>query len=117
MVPSRLLKRKWIITGGLVLAGGLILIMIWIHRSSNNVISEDKFVDVYVKLSLAQELFTSDSLKLKEEKKKIFEQVKVTPEQVDLFVSRYNLKPEQWVDVWKRILEKLEQEKQKLRTP
>lgn len=103
--------------GGIILACGLILTMIWIHPSSNNVITEKKFVDVYVKISLARELFASDSLKLKEEKKKIFQQAKVTPEQMDRFVSRYNLKPEQWADVWKRILEKLEQEKQKLKTP
>jgi hypothetical protein len=90
--------------------------MIWFHRSSTK-LPEDKFVDVYVKLSLANELFASDSLMLKEEKKKIFEQAKVTPEEMDQFVSRYNLKPEQWVNVWKRILEKLEEEKQKLKSP
>jgi hypothetical protein len=116
MSQSKLFKIKWILLGGLILGCGVIL-MIWFHRSSNQVISEDKFVDVYVKLSLANEMFSSDSLKFKDEKRKIFEQAQVTPQEMDRFVSRHNLKPEEWVDIWKRILEKLEQEKQELKTP
>jgi hypothetical protein len=101
--------------GGLIIGCGLIL-MIWFHRSSNP-LPEGKFVDVYVKLAIANEMLASDSLKLKEEKEKIFEQAQVTPEEMDRFVSRYNLKPEEWVDIWKRILEKLEQERQELKSP
>ena len=116
MFRSKLFKIKWVLLGGLIIGCGLIW-MIWFHRSSNHVISEDKFADVYVKLSIANEMLASDSLKLKEEKKKIFEQAQVTPEEMDRFVSRYNLKPEEWVDIWKRILEKLEQERQELKSP
>ena len=115
MFQSKFFKRKWILIGGFVLGCGFIL-LIWL-RHSETTLPEDKFVDVYVKLSLAKELFASDSLKLKEEKKKIFQQAQVTPEEMDRFVSRYNLKPELWVSIWKKILEKLEQNRQELKTP
>ena len=116
MFQSKFFKRKWILIGGFVLVGGLILTMICLHRSPAT-LPENKFVDVYVKLSIANEMFASDSLKLKEEKRMIFEQAQVTPEEMDRFVSRYNLKPERWVRIWKKILEKLEQNRQELKTP
>jgi amino acid permease len=116
MFQSKFFKIKWIFIGVFICCAVVILIMIWIHRSSTK-LPEERFVDVYVKLSIANVLFTSDSLKLKEEKKKIFELAKVTPEQMDSFVKIHNQKPEQWVRIWKRILEKLEQSRQEIKSP
>jgi len=116
MVRPVCLKRILMLIGGLMI-GGIMLIAVIRVRHSSTALPEDRFVDVYVKISIANEMFSSDSLKLKEEKKKIFEQAKVTPEEMDLFVSRYNLKPEKWVRIWKKILEKLEQNRQELKTP
>jgi hypothetical protein len=79
-------------------------------RPSSKEFSEDKFVEVYVQLSIANDSFPSDSLKLKEEKKKILEQAEVTQEQIDDFVQRYNQKPEKWARVWKKIMERLSAE-------
>jgi hypothetical protein len=78
-------------------------------RSSSK-FSEDKFVEVYVQLSIANETFALDTLKLKEEKKRIFEQAGVTQKEIDHFVNRYNQKPEEWGRVWKKIGDRLSEE-------
>jgi hypothetical protein len=86
-------------------------------RPSSKEFSEDKFVEVYVQLSIAHEMFASDTLKLKEEKKRIFQQAGVTQEQIDNFVAGGHQKPQKWVKVWKKIVEKLEERMRELKEP
>ncbi|HEX7401220.1 MAG TPA: hypothetical protein VF369_03490 [candidate division Zixibacteria bacterium] len=100
-------KTKWILFGVLFFCIMGALVIIWSHRSSSE-ISETKFVDVYVQLSWANELYASDSLKLREEKEKIYRQAQVTPKEMDNFVKERRQKLEQWESIWKKILEKLE---------
>ena len=86
------------------------------YRSASK-LPEGKFIEVYVQLSIAQEMFASDTLKLNEEKRKIFKQAEVTQQEMDHFVKIHNQKPEQWSRIWKKILEKLEQSRQELKSP
>jgi preprotein translocase subunit SecG len=109
-------KRKWILFGVLFFCIMVALVIIWSHRSSSE-ISETKFVDVYVQLSLANEFYATDSLKLREEKEKIFRQAQVTPKEMDSFVKERKQKPEQWESIWKKILEKLESNPQAPKSP
>ena len=99
--------RKWILFGVLFICVVAALVIIWSHRSSSE-ISENKFVDVYVQLSLANELYASDSLQLREDKEKIYRQAQLTPKEMDNFVKERKQKPEQWTRIWKKIMEKLE---------
>ena len=64
-------------------------------------------MEVYVQLSMANETFPSDTLRLKEEKKRIFEHAGVTPEQIDNFVAGCRQKPQKWVRVWEKIVKRL----------
>ena len=109
-------KGKWILFGVLFLCVVAALVIIWSHRSSSE-ISENKFVDVYVQLSLVNELYASDSLQLREEKEKIFRQTQVTPKEMDNFVKERSRKPEQWTRIWKKIMEKLESSPQAPKSP
>jgi hypothetical protein len=105
-------KSKGFIIGGLLL-GIIVLILLCTPRSSSG-LSEEKFVEVYVNLSIAKEMFAADSLKLEVERKKIFEQTGVTRDEIVSFVNRLSQKPQQWDRVWKMIVEKLEERRQQL---
>ena len=41
----------------------------------------------------------------------------VTQEEIDRFVREYNLDPEKWAKVWERIVQRLEQEEEKAKSP
>ena len=109
MVP----RTKLLIIGGLVLCI-IILLLLCVPRSSSG-LSEDKFVEIYVQLSIASEIFSSDTLQLEAEKKRIFEQAGVTQDEIDGFINRLNQKPQEWSRVWKKIVEKLEERRENLR--
>ena len=100
-------RTKLLIIGGLILC---IFVFLWfgVLRSPSG-LSEDKFVDIYVQLSIASEMFATDTTKLEEEKERIFEETKVTQNEIDDFVKRCNNKPERWAQVWKKIVERLEE--------
>ncbi len=100
-------KTKWILLGTLLICIIAVLVSISTHRSSFES-SENKFVDVYVQLSLADQLYASDSLKLMEEREKIYRLAQVTPEEMDSFVKEHGKQPEQWGRIWKKIMQKLE---------
>jgi len=104
-------KVKSVIIGVFILC--IIAILLFRALKPSSKLTEDKFVEVYVQLSLAKELFTSDTLELKKEKERIFEQNGITPEEIDRFISRYNQKPEEWGRVWKKIVERLSDESTK----
>jgi hypothetical protein len=76
-------------------------------------LSEDKFVEVYVQLSIASEMYDTNPAKLEEERKKIFEKYGVAQEKLDQFIREYNQNPEKWAQVWEKIVRRLEEEKEK----
>ncbi len=88
----------------------IIAIMLFRALQPSSKLTEDKFVEVYVQLSLAKEQFTSDTLELRKEKERIFERNGITPEEIDRFIRRYNQKPEDWGRVWKKIVDRLSEE-------
>ena len=78
-------------------------------------ISKDKFAEVYVELSIAKETFFADSAKLEEEKGRIFKEANVTPQEMDDFANKLNQNPGEWAQVWKKIVERLEQKREELK--
>ena len=106
-------RSKLFIIGVLILC---LLVFLWllVLRSPSE-LSEDEFVEIYVQLSIATGMFAPDTLKLEEEKKRIFEQSGVTQDEIDRFINRLNQKPQEWVRVWKKIVEKLEEKRQNLK--
>jgi hypothetical protein len=99
-----------------VVACVIILLFLLIPRSAQE-LSQDKFVEVYVELSLAKQMFASDSLKLAEEQARIFKEADISRQQIDEFMSQLNQKPEMWAELWKKIVERLEQRRQDLNLP
>jgi hypothetical protein len=99
-----------------VLACVIILLFLLIPRSAQE-LPQDKFVEVYVELSLAKKMFASDSSKLAEEQARIFNESGVSRKELDEFVNRLSQEPERWAEVWKKIVERLEQRRQDLSSP
>ena len=65
-------KTTALVIGGLLLCI-IVLLLLCVPRSSSG-LSEEKFVEIYVQLSIAKEMFAADSAKLEQEKTRIFEQ-------------------------------------------
>jgi hypothetical protein len=107
---TRKVSRKVIriIFGAVILC--IIVFLLFRALKPSSELTEDKFVEVYVRLSIANEMFTSDILKLNEERERIFQQAGVTLEEMDRFVNRYNQKPEEWGRVWEKIVKRLSEE-------
>ena len=92
----------------------IILLLLCGPRSSSE-LEEEKFVEVYVRLSMARETFAGNSLMLEQEKERILKETGVSPKEIDEFVDRLSAEPEKWAQVWKKIVERLEQKRQKLK--
>lgn len=104
-------RTKLFILGGLVFF--CILAFLWFGGlRSPSELSDDKFAEVYVQLSIASEIFATDTVKLEEEKKRIFEEAGVTQDEMNVFVKRCNQEPDKWARVWKKIVERLEERRQ-----
>jgi hypothetical protein len=99
-----------------VVACVIILVLIFIPRSAQE-LPQDKFIEVYVELSLAKQMFASDSLKLAEEQTRVFEEAGITQQELDEFVNKLSKEPERWAEVWKKVVERLEQRRQALSSP
>jgi uncharacterized membrane-anchored protein YhcB (DUF1043 family) len=106
-----LLKKKSIV---IILAVflSIILFIIFYRPKTSTKLSEDKFVEVYVQLSIASEMYDTSLTKLEEERRKILEKFGVTQEEIDHFIKEYNQNPEKWAKVWGKIVRKLEDEKE-----
>lgn len=104
--------KLFILAGALFCVVLLLLIRGWLSPPE---LSEDKFVDVYVELSVASEMFSADSVKLHEERTRIFKEAGVTQDEMDDFVNRLSQNPTQWAGVWEKVVEKLEERRQKLK--
>ena len=93
-----------------------ILVFLWLGvLRSPSELSENQFVEIYVQLSIATEMFAADTVKLKEEKERIFEEAGVTQNEIGGFINRLNQKPQKWARVWKKIVEMLEKRRQDLK--
>ncbi|MCJ7577178.1 MAG: DUF4296 domain-containing protein [candidate division Zixibacteria bacterium] len=88
----------------------IILFIIFYPLKTSSKLSEDKFVEVYVQLSIASEMYDTSSTKSEEERKKILKQYNVTQEEIDHFIKEYNQNPEKWAKVWEKIVRRLEEE-------
>jgi DNA repair ATPase RecN len=104
-----LIKNKFIIIIS-VLFLLTILFIIFSRLKTSPKLSEEKFVEVYVQLSMASEMYDTSSTKL-EERKKILEKYNVTQEEIDRFIKEYNRNPEKWAKVWEKIVRRLDEEK------
>jgi hypothetical protein len=111
-----LTKNKLLVTIGVVLLL-VVLFIIFSSLKTSPRLSEEKFVEVYVQLSMALETFDADSGDLEQERKKVLDRYGVTQEEIDEFVMDYNQNPEKWAKVWERIVQKLEEKKQKAKSP
>jgi hypothetical protein len=83
----------------------LTLIMFFSLRHSG--MSEDKFVEVYIQLSMAQVRFQNNPEKLEAERKKIFSEYKFSQKEMDRFLKSYKKNPEKWVTLWEKINQRL----------
>jgi hypothetical protein len=88
----------------------IILFIVFNHLKTSAKLSEEKFVELYVQLSIASEMYDTDPAKLEEGRKKIFEKYGVAQEKLDQFIKEYNQNPEKWANVWERIVRRLEEE-------
>jgi cell shape-determining protein MreC len=83
----------------------LTLIMFFSLRHSG--MSEDKFVEVYIQLSMAQVRFQNNPEKLEAERKKFFSEYKFSQKEMDRFLKSYKKNPEKWVTLWEKINQRL----------
>jgi len=72
-------------------------------------ISTEKFVEIYVDLSIVAEKFLNDSTKLAQSQDSIFLAHKTSREQFDNFRKKMDAEPENWTQVWEKIVKKLEE--------
>jgi len=89
----------------------IILFIIFDRLKTSSELSVEEFVEVYVQLSVASEMYDADPAKLEQEREKILEEFGVTQEEIDHFVKEYNQNPEKWAKVWEKIVRRLEEEK------
>jgi hypothetical protein len=108
-------RTKLLIIGGLVIC--FVIFLLIRGQMSSPDFAQDKFVEVYVQFSLAAEKFKSDSLGLAEERQRILKQAGVTRDELDDFVDRLNEKPDEWGRVWEKIVQRLEEKRQELKSP
>jgi len=80
-------------------------------------LSADKFAEVYLQLSIASDTLSSDSVKFEQERGRILKEAGITQSEMDEFVRRLDKRPLEWADVWKKIVEKLEQRRQQVKSP
>ena len=88
-----------------------ILFVIFDSLRTSSELSVEEFVEVYVQLSVASEMYDADPAKLEQEREKILEKYGITQEEIDHFVREYNQNPEKWAKVWEKIVRRLEEEK------
>jgi hypothetical protein len=114
-IPETVSRTKLLIIGGLIFC--FVAFLLIRGQLSSPDFAEDKFVEVYVQFSLAAEKFKSDSLGLEEEQQRILKQAGVTRDEMNDFVDRLNERPHDWGRVWERIVQRLEEKRQELKSP
>jgi hypothetical protein len=96
---------------------GLVLLVLRCGPGSSSGLSEDQFVEVYVQLSMAKQMFGPDSLRWGEERERILKEAGVSQKEMDQFISHLSEEPYRWAEVWKKIVERLEETRQDLSQP
>jgi membrane protein insertase Oxa1/YidC/SpoIIIJ len=81
----------------------LVLFLIFRPKSPD----EDKFVEVYVQLSIAQTKYQDDQTKLDQERKRIFSKYKFSQKDLNRLIKFYQKHPEKWVQLWEKINQRL----------
>jgi hypothetical protein len=99
------LKRNLLIG---VLAVVILFSFIFFYLKASSPLSEDKFIDIYIQLSIAHEKYQNDSSKLQQEKKQILKHFKATQKDIENFIKTYQRNPEKWAGVWEKVNSKLE---------
>ena len=100
--------RKLIVAGAIFLA-------IFGSSFAGEKLTREKFVDLYVQLSIAAEKYLADSVKLVQAQDSIFKAFGVTRKEFDRFRAKIDKEPEKWSDIWKEIVQKLTELDQKKR--
>lgn len=88
---------------------GVILVLFLIYHNLSKPLSEDKFVKIYVELTLLQTEPPSDQKLFLKKKKEILNKYKVEQKDIDYFIEEYTKDPEKWIGVWKKINKRLEE--------
>ena len=101
-------KKSTIIISAVFLL--IILFIVFNRLKTSSKLSEDKFVEVYVQLSIASEMYDTSLTELGEERKKILEKFGVTQQEIEYFIKEYNKNPEKWAKVWEKIVRRFEEE-------
>jgi hypothetical protein len=100
-----------------VVALTLVLLALRCGPDSSGGLSEDQFVEVYVQLSMAKQMFGPDSLRLGQERERVLKETGVSQKEIDRFTGRLSEEPHRWAEVWKKIVERLEERRQDLSQP
>lgn len=108
-------RLKWLIVG--VILACIVAFFLIRGLGSSPKLSTDKFAEVYVQLSIASDTLSSDSVKFEQERGRILREAGITQSGMDEFVQRLDKRPTGWADVWKKIVEKLEQRRQQVKSP
>ncbi len=95
----------------------IILAVIMFFALHHSGMSEDKFIEIYIQLSIAQEKFRDNPEKLVAERKKIFSEYKFSRKEMDRFLKSYKKNPEKWVTLWERINQHLSELIESQRNP
>ena len=85
----------------------IILAVIMFFALHHRGMSENKFIEVYIQLSIAQVKFQNNPEKLEAERKKFFSEYKFSQKEMDRFLKSYKKNPEKWVTLWERINQRL----------
>jgi len=85
----------------------LILLLVLIFSMRNRGEREEKFIEVYIQLSLTQLKFKNEPEKLEAEREKIFSEYKFSQKELDRFLQSYRKNPESWVKLWEKINQRL----------
>ena len=93
----------------------LLLAGISLAYGEKGTLTREKFVDLYVQLSIAAEQYLDDSLKLVQVQDSIFKAFGVSRQEFEQFRKKIDQQPEKWGDIWKEIVQKLSEIDQKQR--
>lgn len=88
---------------------GFILVLFLIYHNLSKPLSEEKFVKIYVELTLLPTEPPSDQKLFLKKKKEILNKYKVEQKDIDYFIAEYKKDPEKWISVWKKINKRLEE--------
>ena len=83
------------------------------YAGEKTTLTREKFIDLYVQLSIAAEQNLNDSLKLVQVQDSIFKAFGTTREEFDKFRKKIDEEPEKWEGIWKEIVQKLSELDQK----